>query len=64
MAFTENGGAKIYWDEQGIGTPILLIRRLTYPAYMGHCTGPLLAAQYRTTAFDRACNRSQAERAL
>ncbi len=31
--FTENGGAKIYWDELGIDPPILLIMRLTYLAY-------------------------------
>lgn len=33
MVFTENGEAKIYWGEGGIDTRILLIMRLTYPAY-------------------------------
>jgi len=52
MAFLENLGVKIYWDEQGAGEPILLIMGLSYPSYMWHRTRPGLAARYRTIAFD------------
>ncbi len=59
MAFVENQGVKIYWDEQGSGDPILLIMGLSYPSYMWHRSRPILAAQYRTIAFDnRGVGRS------
>ena len=59
MAFLENQGVKIYWDEQGAGEPILLIMGLSYPSYMWHRTRPGLAARYRTVAFDnRGVGRS------
>jgi hypothetical protein len=34
MAFAENQGVRIYWDEQGTGEPLLLIMGLSYPSYM------------------------------
>lgn len=52
MTFTENRGAKIYWDEQGLGDPLLLIMGLSYPSYMWHRTRPFLAQNFRTIAFD------------
>src|ERR1700674_5108585 len=52
MPFTENQAAKIYWDEQGSGEPLLLIMGLSYPSYMWHRTRPLLAQNFRTIAFD------------
>jgi pimeloyl-ACP methyl ester carboxylesterase len=52
MSFVENQGAKIYWDEQGSGEPLLLIMGLSYPSYMWHRTRPVLAKNYRTIAFD------------
>jgi pimeloyl-ACP methyl ester carboxylesterase len=52
MAYVENQGARIYWDEQGDGAPILLIMGLGYPSCMWHRTRPVLAARYRTIAFD------------
>jgi 3-oxoadipate enol-lactonase len=52
MPFVENQGAKIYWDEQGSGEPILLIMGLSYPSYMWHRSRPVLAQRYRTIAFD------------
>jgi pimeloyl-ACP methyl ester carboxylesterase len=52
MAFVENQGARIYWDEQGQGEPILLIMGLAYPSQMWHRTRPILAAHYRTIALD------------
>jgi 3-oxoadipate enol-lactonase len=52
MPFVENQGAKIYWDEQGQGAPILLIMGLGYASCMWHRARPMLAQQYRTLAFD------------
>jgi 3-oxoadipate enol-lactonase len=59
MPFIENQNAKIYWDEQGQGTPVLLIMGLGYPSQMWHRTRPLLAERYRTIALDnRGVGRS------
>jgi len=59
MAFVQNQGAKIYWDEQGEGEPILLIMGLGYPSVMWYRTRPVLTARYRTLAFDnRGAGRS------
>ena len=52
MSFVENQGAKIYWDELGQGTPVLLIMGLGYTSVMWHRTRPALAQRYRTVAFD------------
>jgi len=52
MAFVENQQARIYWDEQGQGEPILLIMGLAYPSQMWYRTRPLLASKYRTVALD------------
>src|SRR5271154_7367571 len=52
MPFVENQGAKIYWDEEGSGEPLLLIMGLSYPSYMWHRTRPVLAQSYRTIALD------------
>jgi len=59
MPFVENQGAMIYWDEQGHGTPVLLIMGLGYPSQMWYRTRPLLASRYRTVALDnRGIGRS------
>jgi 3-oxoadipate enol-lactonase len=59
MAFVQNQEAKIYWDEQGEGEPILLIMGLGYSSVMWYRTRPILATQYRTLAFDnRGVGRS------
>jgi 3-oxoadipate enol-lactonase len=52
VAFIKNQGARIYWDEQGQGAPLLLIMGLGYPSYLWHRTRPALAAKYRTIALD------------
>ena len=59
MAFVENQGARIYWDEQGQGAPLLLIMGLGYPSAMWHRSRPVLSKQYRTIALDnRGSGRS------
>lgn len=52
MAYVENLGARIYWDEQGEGDPILLIMGLGYPSCMWHRSRPVLTERFRTIAFD------------
>src|ERR1700746_4010775 len=59
MPFVENQGAKLYWDEQGVGAPLLLIMGLSYPSYMWHRSRPVLASRYHSFAFDnRGIGRS------
>jgi len=52
MPFIQNQGAKIYWDEQGQGEPLLLIMGLAYPSDMWYRSRPVLAKQFRTIAID------------
>lgn len=59
MGFVVNQGARIYWDEQGQGEPLLLIMGLGYPSDAWYRTRPVLAKKYRTIAFDnRGVGRS------
>ncbi|MGB2605419.1 MAG: alpha/beta hydrolase [Terriglobales bacterium] len=59
MAFVENQGARIYWDEQGHGAPLLLIMGLGYTSHMWHRTRPALSQRYKTIALDnRGVGRS------
>jgi pimeloyl-ACP methyl ester carboxylesterase len=59
MAFVQNQGVKIYWDEQGQGEPVLLIMGLGYPSDAWYRTRPVLAAKYRVIVFDnRGIGRS------
>jgi len=60
MALVENQGARIYWDEQGHGAPVLLIMGLGYSSDMWYRIRPVLAAHYRTIALDnRGVGRSE-----
>jgi pimeloyl-ACP methyl ester carboxylesterase len=52
MPFVENQSAKIYWDEQGQGTPLILIMGLGYPSALWHRTRPALSQHFRTIALD------------
>jgi 3-oxoadipate enol-lactonase len=52
MPFAENQGARIYWDEQGRGVPLLLIMGLGYASPLWHRTRPVLSQHFRTIAFD------------
>lgn len=60
MPYVKNAGAKIYWEEHGSGTPLLLIMGLGYTAEMWHRTRPAMAEHYRTITFDnRGVGRSE-----
>jgi len=52
VPFVENDGARLYWDEEGSGEPLLLIMGLSYPSYMWHRSRPFLAKRCRTIALD------------
>ena len=54
MAFVENQGAKIYWDEQGRGAPVLLITGLGYPSDMWHRTRPVLSEHSKPSPWTTA----------
>jgi 3-oxoadipate enol-lactonase len=59
MAFVENKGVKIFWDQLGQGEPILLIMGLGWTSAMWHRSRPVLAERYRTIALDnRGVGRS------
>ena len=59
MPFVENQGARIYWDEQGRGAPVLLIMGLGYTSDMWYRVRPALSAEYQTIALDnRGVGRS------
>ena len=60
MPYIQNQGAKIYWDEQGAGEPLLLLMGLGYPSDMWYRSRPALAKSYRTIAIDnRGVGRSE-----
>jgi pimeloyl-ACP methyl ester carboxylesterase len=61
MPFVENLGARIHWDEEGSGAPLLLIMGLGWPSQAWHRTRPILSEKYRTIALDnRGTGRSEA----
>jgi 3-oxoadipate enol-lactonase len=59
MAFVENQGARIYWDQEGKGEPILLIMGLGYTSHMWWRIRLRLAEHHLTLACDnRGVGRS------
>lgn len=63
MALVENEGARIYWDEEGSGEPILLVMGLGVTSHMWHRTRPVLAERFWTLALDnRGVGRSDVPR--
>lgn len=52
MPFTENSGVRLRWDEQGSGTPILLVMGHRYSSRMWYPAIPALTAEHRVIWFD------------
>jgi 3-oxoadipate enol-lactonase len=60
VPFAQNHGAKIYWDQQGEGSPLLLIMGLGWTSHMWYRSRPILAEKFRTIALDnRGVGRSE-----
>jgi 3-oxoadipate enol-lactonase len=59
MAYVENQGVKIYWEEHGEGEPLILIMGLASTIDMWHRTKPVMAEHYRTILIEnRGVGRS------
>src|SRR3954447_6518073 len=60
MAFTTlDDGTRIYWEESGAGSPLLLIQGLGWSADMWHSLIPELESSYRVIRYDaRGIGRS------
>jgi 3-oxoadipate enol-lactonase len=52
MPFVENLGARIHWDEEGSGAPLLLIMGLGWTSHAWYRSRPTLNERYRTIALD------------
>src|ERR1700709_2051123 len=52
MPFADSGGVRIHWQEQGSGTPIVLVMGHRYSAAMWYPILPALAAKHRVIWFD------------
>jgi pimeloyl-ACP methyl ester carboxylesterase len=52
MAFARNGSVQLWWDEVGIGDPVLLIMGFSWPAQMWHRLWPALSDEFRVIRFD------------
>ena len=52
MAFVQSGNARIHWDVQGSGTPVLLIMGHLYSSAMWYSLLPELSKTHRVITFD------------
>ena len=52
MPFVESGGARIHWEAEGSGTPVLLIMGHLYSSRMWYPLLPALTAKHRAIYFD------------
>lgn len=52
MPYASSEGARIFWEEEGDGEPVLLVMGLGYPAAMWYRLLPYLTDGYRTIRFD------------
>jgi pimeloyl-ACP methyl ester carboxylesterase len=60
MPFTDDRGVRLHWEEQGSGTPVLLVMGATYSSEMWWHAIPALAERHRVIRFDnRGTGQSQ-----
>jgi 3-oxoadipate enol-lactonase len=61
MPYVQSAGARIYWEQRGCGSPVLLIMGLSFTLDMWFRVAPALEKQYRVILFDnRGVGRSGA----
>lgn len=61
MPFTTRDGVRLHWDEQGEGTPVLLVMGAAWSSRMWFPAIPALAAHHRVVWFDnRGTGQSEA----
>ncbi len=59
MPYTDNGGVRLYWEQGGQGTPLLLIQGLGLGARLWYRILPALEAHHRVIRYDpRGIDRS------
>ena len=65
MPYAANEGAKLYWEEHGVGDPVLMIMGLSFTLEMWTRMLPALTPSYRVILFDnRGMGRSSVPRGL
>src|SRR5689334_12878403 len=52
MPFVDSAGARIHWDAEGAGTPVLLIMGHLYSSRMWYPLLPALTREHRAITFD------------
>ena len=52
MPFVNTGDAEVWWEEQGGGSPLLLIQGLGFPGALWYRVLPALSATHRVLALD------------
>lgn len=52
MPYADNDGARLYWEEQGEGSPLLLVMGHTYSSAMWYASVDALSAAHRVITFD------------
>lgn len=52
MPYADRGDARIFWESEGSGPPVLLVMGLGYPGAMWYRLLPFLTDAYRTIRFD------------
>jgi 3-oxoadipate enol-lactonase len=52
VPFIDNRGARLHWQEQGSGTPLLLIMGASYSSALWYPVLPALSARHRVISFD------------
>lgn len=63
MPYATNGGVRLYWDEKGTGSPVLLVMGAAYSSRMWYPVIDALAEQHRVIWFDnRGIGQSQASK--
>lgn len=65
MPFTHNDGVRLHWEEQGEGTPVLLVMGMRFSSALWYPVIPTLAEHHRVVWYDnRGTGQSDAPRSF